>query len=129
MAIEDAAVLANLLSRISHHSQLKPLLKAFQDLRLRRTVTAQDTSRLVRRILILPDGPEQIERDETLRKAMDLVLSVDSETFGLESERNQYLQNEKEKCDILFGYDADAEVDKWWAAHGREMEVFARSKL
>ena len=126
MAIEDAAVLANLLSRISHRSQLKPLLEIYQDLRVRRTVTAQDTSRLVRRILILQDGPEQRERDETLRSAMDLVLSVDSETFGRESERNQYLRNEKEKCDILFGYDADAEVDKWWAAHGRELEVLPR---
>lgn len=41
MAIEDAAVLGNLLSRISDISQLGPLLKAYQDLRLERTAAAQ----------------------------------------------------------------------------------------
>lgn len=60
---------------------------------------------------------------------MAVVLSDDPGTFGHESDRNQYLWNEKEKSDILFGYDPDVEVDKWWAAHGRELGALARPTL
>jgi len=131
MAIEDAAVLANLLSRISHLSQLKPLLEAYQDLRLRRTAVAQESSRLNRRTFNLPDGPEQRERDEKMRSAMALELSDNSGASGGGSGVNQEQWGDKEKNDIFFGYDADAEVDKWWVAHGKklEAEVFVRPKL
>jgi len=119
-------VLANLLSRISHRSQLKTLLEAYQDLRFDRTVTAQESSRLNRLTFTLPDGPEQRERDERLRKATAVELSAYSGTLEVESDGARYLRDEKEKMDTLYGYDADAEVDKWWAAHGKELEVFAR---
>ena len=132
MAIEDAAVLGNLLSRISHHSQLGPHLKVYQDLRFDRTVAAQESSRLNRVLFTLPDGPEQRKRDENMRKATTLELSADLGALGaleLESDGARYLREEKRKVDAFYGYDADAEVDKWWAAHGKELEVFARSKL
>jgi len=131
MAIEDAAVLGNLLSRISHLSQLKPLLKAYQDLRLRRTAVAQESSRFNRGTFSLPDGPEQRERDEKMRRAMALELSDNSGASGRESDGDQERWGDKEKNDVLFGYDADDEVEKWWAAHGRklEVEVFVRPRL
>lgn len=129
MTIEDTTVLGNLFSRISHHSQLKPLLKAYQDLRRDRTVTAQESSRLNRLTYTLPDGPEQRERDESLRKATALELSAESGALEFDPDGARYLQAEKKKIDVLYGYDADAEVDKWWAAHGKGLEVFARSRL
>ena len=129
MAIEDGAVLGNLLSRISNISQLTPLLKAYQDLRLPRTSMVQESSRLNQHIFHLPDGPEQRERDDNMRKAMALELSGNSEALQRESDGNQNQWADKKKNDDLFGYDADAEVDKWWAAHKRELEVFVRSKL
>ena len=129
MAIEDGVVLGNLLSRISDLSQLRPLLKAYQDLRLPRTATLQESSRLNQRIFHLPDGPEQRERDENMRKAMTLELSGDSGALRHESAGNPNQFADKKKSDDLFGYDADAEVDKWWAAHRRELEGFVRSKL
>jgi len=122
-------VFANLLSRISHHSRLVPLLKAYQDLRLDRTVAAQESSRLNRVMFTLPDRPEQMKRDENMRKETALELSTDPGTLELESDGARYLREEKKKVDALYGYDGDAEVDKWWAAHGKELEVFARSKL
>ena len=67
MAVEDAAALGNLLSRISHISQLGPLLKAYQDLRLPRTLIAQESSCALKGVFCLSDGPEQRERDERLR--------------------------------------------------------------
>ena len=129
MTIEDGAVLGNLLSRISHISQLSPLLKAYQDLRLPRTAEVQGSSRLNQRIFHLPDGPEQRERDANMRKAMALELSGDTEALRRESTGNRNQWADKTKSDNLFGYDADAEVDKWWTAHGKELEVPVRARL
>lgn len=131
MAVEDAAVLGNLLSRISHISQLGPLLKAYEDLRLPRTSMVQESSRLNQHIFHLPDGPEQRERDENMRKAMALELAGKTAELQRESVGNQNQWADKTKSDVLFGYDADAEAEKWWASHRRELElgVVLRSKL
>jgi salicylate hydroxylase len=129
MAIEDGAVLGNLLSRLSHISQLRPLLNAYQDLRLPRTAAIQESSRLNQYIFHLPDGPEQRARDESMRKAMALELSGDLGALRRESDGNQNQWADRKKSDMLFGYDADAEVDKWWAAHGEKLAVLPRAKL
>jgi len=129
MTIEDGAVLGNLLSRISHISQLRPLLKAYQDLRLPRTAEAQVSSRLNQRIFHLPDGPEQRKRDVNMRKAMALELSGDAEEMRKQLTGNHNQWADKTKNDSLFGYDADAEVDKWWAAHGKELKAHVKAKL
>lgn len=129
MAIEDAAVLGNLLSRISHMSQLGSLLKAYEDLRLPRTSVVQESSRLNQHIFHLPDGPEQRERDANMRKAMALELAGKTDELQRGTAGNQNQWADRAKSNDLFGYDADAEVDKWWAAHGRELEDFVRSKL
>lgn len=60
---------------------------------------------------------------------MALELSGNSEALRRESAGNHNQWGDKTKSDILFGYDADAEADKWWVAHGRELEVVLRSKL
>ena len=129
MSIEDGAVLGNLLSRFSHISQLRSLLKAYQDLRLPRTAEVQGSSRLNQRIFHLPDGPEQRERDANMKKAMALELSGNKEALRRESIGNRNQWADKAKTDILFGYDADAEVDKWWTARGKVLVVPARAKL
>ena len=129
MAIEDGAVLANLLSRISHLAQLKPLLEAYQGLRLGRTSEAQESSRLNRNTHNLPDGPEQRERDENMRKAMALQLSGSLGVFQRDSVADLKSSVERNRSDAMFSYDADAEVDKWWAANGRELRTLARSRL
>lgn len=129
MAIEDAAVLGNLLSRISRVSQLGPLLEAYQDLRHNRASVAQESSRLNRNTYNLPDGPEQRERDENMRRAMVMQLSGSLGVFQRDSVANLKSAEETKKSDDMFGYDADAEVENWWAANGMELEAFAGSKL
>ena len=129
MAIEDGTVLANLLSRISHISQLKPLLEAYQDIRYCRTSVAQESSRLNRNTYNLPDGPKQRERDESMRRAMALEHSGGLEVFQRDSVADIKNSTEGKNSDAMFTYDADAEVDKWWGAHGRELEVLMKSKL
>jgi len=122
MAIEDAAVLGSLLSRISRRSQLRHLLQAYQDLRLDRTAMAQQASRRFRHIFHLPDGPEQRERDDNLRRTMELEASRNSK---VSPDSSQNRRADADANDLFFRYDADAEADKWWADHGRELEIEA----
>ncbi|EJC98356.1 FAD/NAD-binding domain-containing protein [Fomitiporia mediterranea MF3/22] len=74
MAIEDAAVLGNLLSHLGPPSiatrHLLMLLKQYERLRMERTRMTQETSTLNRYIFHLPDGPEQSARDASMRRAM-----------------------------------------------------------
>ncbi|KAH6897967.1 hypothetical protein BKA70DRAFT_746493 [Coprinopsis sp. MPI-PUGE-AT-0042] len=59
MALEDAAVLGNLLARITSQSELPTLLKAYQTLRHPRASAVQAASRQNQHIFHLPDGPAQ----------------------------------------------------------------------
>lgn len=120
MAIEDAAVLGNLLSRISHISQLGPLLKAYQDLRLERTASAQASSRGNQRVYHLPDGEVQKRRDENMK--MSMAFGNTGNTAELWLPANQKVEPNKGPDQKLLGYDADVEVEKWWASNGKDLE-------
>ena len=120
MAIEDAAVLGNLLSRLTHISQLKPLLYAYEALRLPRATETQESSRLNQTIFHLEDGEAQRARDESMREA----AQRDRERENLEDEgegsANQWADERKNEAQ--FGYDADEAADRWWAEIG-EREI------
>lgn len=84
MAIEDGAVLGNLLSYISDESQLLPLLYAYQSLRLPRATETQRQSRANQKIFHLDDGPEQEARDADMRIAAAQELRrAEREAAGL----------------------------------------------
>ncbi|TCD67710.1 hypothetical protein EIP91_012007 [Steccherinum ochraceum] len=120
MAIEDAAVLGNLFSHISHVSQIQPLLQAYQDLRLPRASETQAQSRLNQKIFHLPDGPEQEARDANMRKAMEMELrlvrgeEVEDVTLG---NFNQWA--DQTKSAIQYSYDADKVAEDWWHNTGK----------
>ena len=128
MAIEGAAVLGGLLSRISHLSQLKPLLEAYQELRHPRATMAQESSRLNRHTFNLPDGSKQRERDENMRKAMALQLSGSLGVPQRDSAADLKKSDER-RADAIFAYDADAEVEKWWGVHGKGFQMRVEGKL
>ena len=114
MAIEDAAVLGNLLSRITHKSQLPKLLKAYQDLRHARATDNQLGSRLNQKLLHLADGPEQEARDTAMKSAMEAGLKLGKgESLGGDDPGFKILKGEREKNRRAFGYDADADVESW----------------
>ncbi|KAG9050167.1 hypothetical protein FS837_007281 [Tulasnella sp. UAMH 9824] len=110
MAVEDGAVLGNLFSRLSHPSQITPLLYAYETLRLPRTAKVQASSRLNQYIFHLEDGPEQVKRDQEMRQAM----------HGEEGVNNPNQWADKRKTVELMGYDADKAVDEWWAERGEK---------
>lgn len=135
MAIEDAAVLGRLFSHVSDKAQIKPLLEAYQALRLPRTAETQASSRLNQKIFHLPDGPEQEARDASMRSAMEVELRMlERERNGepavlddaLEGNYNQWA--DRRKNEQQFGYDAEAVADQWWQEHGKlEIGILANA--
>lgn len=123
MAIEDAALLGNLFSHLSHPAQIAPLLRAYQDLRLPRTAATQASSLLNQHIFHLPDGPEQERRDADMRKAMEAELKMIRGENAEEGEMGEGSYNQwadRKKNNEQFGYDADAEAERWWAEVGQQ---------
>ncbi|KAG9124299.1 hypothetical protein FRC07_012099 [Ceratobasidium sp. 392] len=135
MAVEDAAVLGNLLSRLRTPSDLPRLLKTYQQLRLPRTTESQKSARLNQFIFHLPDGPAQEARDADMGRAMEWVqerLRREQEPLDgrpkhkapavedqkWEGNMNQWADQTKNK--YQFGYDAYKAVDEWWNAGGKE---------
>jgi len=120
MALEDGAVLGNLFSRLTDRAQLPVLLHAYEDLRLTRASATQASARLNQKIFHLPDGPEQESRDWQMRQAMRIELGQENgDAAGNEGNANQWA--DKKKSAVQFEYDADEEVEQWWAEHGEEV--------
>ncbi|KAF8338508.1 hypothetical protein F5887DRAFT_1237385 [Amanita rubescens] len=123
MAIEDAAVLGNLFSRITSKSQIPALLKACETLRYDRATGTQLMALSLQKVFHHPDGPEQRERDAAMIKAMEVVLkeargeAIPKDAFG----KNPNAWVDKAKKDALMAYDADEAVEEWWSEHGSEI--------
>ncbi|KAF7335898.1 hypothetical protein MSAN_02326800 [Mycena sanguinolenta] len=117
MAIEDAAVLGSLFSRMTSRQQVLPLLHAYQNLRYPRTTATQLAARANQRIFHLSDGPEQEARDSSMRETMEDSLR---EERG-EPSRSELAKNAKEKNRIQFCYDAEAEAEQWWLTGGESL--------
>ncbi|KAF8532324.1 hypothetical protein JB92DRAFT_2689044 [Gautieria morchelliformis] len=113
MAIEDGAVLGNLLSRVTSSEQVPSVLLAYESLRKGRCSRAHADARRNEVIFHLPDGPEQESRDSELRRTLLRHDTSEVET----TERKAWA--EKMKNRDQFGYDADEEVERWWKEHGR----------
>ncbi|KAH6897959.1 hypothetical protein BKA70DRAFT_746197 [Coprinopsis sp. MPI-PUGE-AT-0042] len=114
MALEDAAVLGNLLSRITSLSELPVLLHAYQTIRHGRASATQYSSRESREVLHLPDGPAQEARDAAMRATMDAALKAAKGESLENCEGGPTLRAERDASMVQYGYDADEEVEKWW---------------
>ncbi|KAG6811471.1 hypothetical protein H0H92_007243 [Tricholoma furcatifolium] len=113
MAVEDAAVLGNLLSHIPKRSDLPRLLRAYEQLRHPRTSEMQYAARANQFMYHIPDGPQQVKRDLAMRKEMeDELLRVNRKGGEMENGKVNPWAN-KSKLKALYDYDADKEVTKW----------------
>lgn len=131
MAIEDAAVLGNLLSRLQHPAELVHILRGYEVIRHARTAATQASSRLNQHIFHLPDGADQEERDRSMRAAMEVELakihsgsgsgsgSGEKVEFAGEGNSNQWADRRKNV--EQFGYDADEEAERWWREKGERI--------
>ncbi|KAL4073711.1 hypothetical protein V8B97DRAFT_1865579 [Scleroderma yunnanense] len=140
MAIEDAAVLGSLFSRLSSRAQIAPLLYAYESIRYARATSTQASALLNQKTFHLPDGPDQEERDSQMRAAMEDARKerdgeTTSDTYTSSHKGNPNQWADREKSAIQFGYDADEEADKWWREHGERtigrlgVKVLLSSKL
>ncbi|KAE9404011.1 FAD/NAD-binding domain-containing protein, partial [Gymnopus androsaceus JB14] len=128
MAIEDAAVLGNLFSRISHLSEIPELLKAYENLRHARVTATQAASALNRGVYHLADGKEQEERDAAMRSAMvQELLSYESKhESGQSMKDNPNAWSDKAKNADQFDYDPDLAVEEYFWSSFRESDTLSK---
>ena len=117
MALEDAAVIGSLLSRLEASPQLPQLLRAYEALRRPRTIEAQLSSRENQYIFHLPDGVDQELRDSEMRTAMLTQLHEDAVLAPQLVKCNSNQWADKQKNMEQFSYDADEAADNWWTEH------------
>jgi hypothetical protein len=110
--------------RFRAHHFLFILLITFH-LRLPRATTTQEISRSHQYTFHLQDGPEQQARDDAMRQAM--VAELEGKLIPTDGNPNQW--GDHTKTMNQFGYDAYAEVERWWmTGGGREhMEALANN--
>jgi salicylate hydroxylase len=108
MAVEDAAALAECLSRITEDSttaSLRTALTVFEKTRQPRTKAVQEASLQAGNLLHLPDGPEQEARDAAMRSDADSE-TINESAYGLADVRAR---------DRWYAYDAVQAVREEWA--------------
>jgi salicylate hydroxylase len=109
MAVEDAAMLAKLFSRLRNKDQISTFLHVFQDLREDRCAIIMHTEQHSLYFQTMPAGPQQEQRNQEMRAWTAQGKSV----FGISEAFEQWSQL-KELC----VYDADDEADDWWFTWG-----------
>lgn len=131
MALEDAAVLGNLLSHLSSPSQLSYFLNTYERIRLPRTSDFQLSARAMQVAFHTPDGPARQARDNALRADMQAKPGKSTTQAGASDGSQASAGGDqaklassgsvpnKEKYATWFGYDADAQVDAWWVEEGK----------
>lgn len=112
MAIEDAATLGRLFSRIQHRDQIPRIMAAYEELRQPRCAATIEYEWRKRVFFTLPRGEAQMARDTGLREAMK------RESDDWDEIDEDYLQWKYERELELFAHDALEIVDDWWTKWG-----------
>lgn len=120
MAVEDAAVLGAIFSRLRSRDQIKPFLSAYEELRVQRCWDIQQSESANSASVMLPDGPAQEARDESMRAA------AARSTGGWDESMFRHLW---EDIRILFAYDPEEDAEEWWQAWGLLRERAEESRI
>ncbi|KDQ61756.1 hypothetical protein JAAARDRAFT_55091 [Jaapia argillacea MUCL 33604] len=109
MAVEDAAVIGALFSRLRSWDQIPALLEAFQDIRQGRceAVNFQEFSNM--QLVQLPPGPQRQHRDQAMRENLN---------HGREHWDEGRLRQQWEEISEIFGYNAREAAEDWWVQWG-----------
>lgn len=98
--MEDAAALGILLSSITSRNEIPTCLQIYEKTRKQRAETVQQSGTENRVALHLPDGPEQLARDELFQASANGT--------------NPDKWNDRETQNFLWGWDAEkAALDTW----------------
>ncbi|KAJ5089831.1 Monooxygenase FAD-binding [Penicillium argentinense] len=110
-AVEDAAALGVLMSEIASRHEIPHALKIYEKTRKQRAETVQQSGTENRVALHLPDGPEQIARDEQFRAS----------TSGSNPDK----WNDRETQNFLWGWDAEQVALDAWDEWAKDVKVNA----
>ncbi|KAL4953288.1 hypothetical protein BDW69DRAFT_7054 [Aspergillus filifer] len=106
-AVEDAAALGIVLSEITSKEEIPLALQAYEKSRKQRAETVQQSGTLNRITLHLPDGPEQLARDEQFRASLKGGVNPDK-------------WSDRQTQEFLWGWDAEkAALETWQDLHHR----------
>lgn len=117
MAIEDAATLGDLFSRLSHHSQIASLLSAYEDIRQPRCAEIQESERQKTDFVCLPVGdPDRAARDAGTRAAAaaHILELEDADEEVVAANWGDYVTQ--------WAHDAGEAVEDWWTKWGTMFE-------
>ncbi|KAL4066712.1 hypothetical protein V8B97DRAFT_2022535 [Scleroderma yunnanense] len=112
LCIEDAAVFAKLFSHITSETQIPTFLHAFQDLREDRCESVLHSEQRNVFFRMMPNGPEQEDRDRIMRDRHSQGLGVFDSSIADKPEVRW------DSLKALFGYNAEDEADDWWFKWG-----------
>ncbi|OAT02553.1 salicylate hydroxylase [Blastomyces dermatitidis ER-3] len=102
-ALEDAAALGVVLSQIETAKDVPFALYVYEKCRKARAERIQQSGTDIRIELHLPDGPEQVKRDERFAAAMKGAKNPDT-------------WNDRETQRAIWGYDAEEAARKCWSS-------------
>ncbi len=106
MAVEDAVVFGSLFSHLRTLEQIPSFMNAYEELRQRRCALVKLADLGNAYMMVLPDGPEAVARDEDMRRQLD------NWDEGM-------LKTQFEEIAEIFGYDAGDAAEEWWINWGR----------
>ncbi|KAJ7734011.1 hypothetical protein DFH07DRAFT_130586 [Mycena maculata] len=113
MAMEDAATLGCLFSRLSNRKQIPMLLHAYHEIRHSRTSSTQDSEYQWLVQTALPPGTLRDGRDATLNATLSKAFE-DFDNCG----NSEMIQQMWAEYLVMFGYNAAEEVDNWRSMWG-----------
>jgi len=116
MAIEDAATLGRLFSRISTRSQIPMLLNAYQDIRHPRNKATQESEYQAFSQVSIPFGPVTEGRNAALKASLTMSFE-DLQNLNAAGSDNMLMQIWEQNL-AMFSYNAAEEVDNWWSIWG-----------
>ena len=105
MGFESAAVLCHLLNKATSNFEIPNLLHMYNSIRKPRVDSVREATFRHGRYWMMPDGPEQVERD---RRYMEEEIPLTEYPSVMEDPDFQ---------PKLFGYDGKQEVDKVWSKY------------
>lgn len=101
-AVEDAITLTTVVRNLDEKKTLKAALEEYEKLRKPRASLVQSKTREHQYILHIPDGEEQVKRDNEMQ---------------IDAESNPVFWGQTTRRDWLFGHDAELTASRALAAH------------
>lgn len=112
-AVEDAAVLTVALSLIESTDEIPSALVAYEAIRKSRGEAIQASASATQKVLHLPDGPEQEERDRKIKESTLAATSL-ANSAGTAEKRNPDLWADQQWQDFMWGVDVMKETFERW---------------